>query len=131
MAEYPGELMYAESHEWARVEDDGTVTVGISDHAQDSLGDVVYVELPEMGADVVAKGEAGVVESVKAASDIYAPISGKIISVNETLEDAPETVNDSPYEQGWFFRLQPTDLTELESMLDVNAYQELCDSQEH
>jgi len=131
MAEYPGELMYAESHEWARVEDDGTVTVGISDHAQDSLGDVVYVELPEMGADVVAKGEAGVVESVKAASDIYAPISGKIISVNETLEDAPETVNDSPYGQGWFFRLQPTDLTELESMLDVNAYQELCDSQEH
>ena len=111
MAEYPGELMYAESHEWARVEDDGTVTVGISDHAQDSLGDVVYVELPEMGVDVVAKGEAGVVESVKAASDIYAPISGKIISVNETLEDAPETVNDSPYEQGWFFRLQPTDLT--------------------
>jgi len=131
MAEYPGELMYAESHEWARVEDDGTVTVGISDHAQDSLGDVVYVELPEMGADVVAKGEAGVVESVKAASDIYAPISGKIISVNETLEDAPETVNDSPYEQGWFFRLQPTDLTELESMLDVNAYQALCNSEEH
>ena len=131
MAEYPGELMYAESHEWARVEDDGTVTVGISDHAQDSLGDVVYVELPEMGADVVAKGEAGVVESVKAASDIYAPISGKIISVNETLEDAPETVNDSPYEQGWFFRLQPMDLTELESMLDVNAYQALCDREEH
>jgi len=131
MAEYPGELMYAESHEWARVEGDGTVTVGISDHAQDSLGDVVYVELPEMGADVVAKGEAGVVESVKAASDIYAPISGKIISVNETLEDAPETVNDSPYEQGWFFRLQPTDLTELESMLDVNAYQALCNSEEH
>ena len=131
MAEYPGELMYAESHEWARVEDDGTVTVGISDHAQDSLGDVVYVELPEMGADVVAKGEAGVVESVKAASDIYAPISGKIISVNETLEDAPETVNDSPYGQGWFFRLQPTDLTELESMLDANAYQALCDSEEH
>lgn len=130
MAEYPGELKYAESHEWARVEDDGTVTVGISDHAQDSLGDVVYVELPEIGTDVSAKGEAGVVESVKAASDVYAPISGKIISVNETLEDAPETVNDSPYNQGWFFRLQPTDLTELESMLDANAYQALCDSEE-
>jgi len=131
MAEYPGELKYAESHEWARVEDDGTVTVGISDHAQDSLGDVVYVELPEIGTDVSAKGEAGVVESVKAASDVYAPISGKILSVNETLEDAPETVNDSPYNQGWFFRLQPTDLTELESMLDANAYQALCDSEEH
>ena len=130
MAEYPGELKYAESHEWARVEDDGTVTVGISDHAQDSLGDVVYVELPEIGTDVLAKGEAGVVESVKAASDVYAPISGKILSVNETLEDAPETVNDSPYNQGWFFRLQPTDLTELESMLDANAYQALCDSEE-
>ncbi len=130
MAEYPGELKYAESHEWARVEDDGTVTVGISDHAQDSLGDVVYVELPEIGTDVSAKGEAGVVESVKAASDVYAPISGKILSVNETLEDAPETVNDSPYNQGWFFRLQPTDLTELESMLDANAYQALCDSEE-
>lgn len=131
MAEYPGELKYAESHEWARVEDDGTVTVGISDHAQDSLGDVVYVELPEIGTDVSAKGEAGVVESVKAASDVYAPISGKILSVNETLEDAPEIVNDSPYKQGWFFRLQPTDLTELESMLDANAYQALCDSEEH
>ncbi|MDG1206120.1 MAG: glycine cleavage system protein GcvH [Pseudomonadales bacterium] len=131
MAEYPGELKYAESHEWARVEDDGTVTVGISDHAQDSLGDVVYVELPEIDADVSAKDEAGVVESVKAASDIYSPISGKIIAVNETLEDAPETVNDSPYDQGWFFRLQPTDLAELESMLDANAYQELCDSEEH
>lgn len=131
MSEYPGELKYAESHEWARVEDDGTVTVGISDHAQDSLGDVVYVELPEIGTDVSAKGEAGVVESVKAASDVYAPISGKIISVNETLEDAPETVNDSPYKQGWFFRLQPADLTELESMLDANAYQALCDSEEH
>jgi len=130
MSEYPGELKYAESHEWARVEDDGTVTVGISDHAQDSLGDVVYVELPEIGTDVSAKGEAGVVESVKAASDVYAPISGKILSVNETLEDAPETVNDSPYNQGWFFRLQPTDLTELESMLDANAYQALCDSEE-
>ena len=131
MAEYPGELKYAESHEWARVEDDGTVTVGISDHAQDSLGDVVYVELPEIDADVSAKDEAGVVESVKAASDIYSPISGKIIAVNETLEDAPETVNDSPYDQGWFFRLQPTDLAELESMLDANAYQELCDSEAH
>ena len=131
MAEYPGELKYAESHEWARVEDDGTVTVGIPDHAQDSLGDVVYVELPEIDADVSAKDEAGVVESVKAASDIYSPISGKIIAVNETLEDAPETVNDSPYDQGWFFRLQPTDLAELESMLDANAYQELCDSEEH
>ena len=131
MSEFPGELKYAESHEWARVEDDGTVTVGISDHAQDSLGDVVYVELPEVGADVEAKGEAGVVESVKAASDIYAPVSGKVISVNEKLEDAPETVNDSPFDQGWFFKLQPTDLSELGTLLDADAYQALCESEEH
>ncbi len=131
MSEFPGELRYAESHEWVRVEDDGTVTVGISDHAQEALGDVVYVELPEVDAAVEAKGEAGVVESVKAASDIYAPISGTIIAVNTALEDAPETVNESPYDNGWFFKLQPNDLTEAESLLDATAYQELCEGEDH
>lgn len=131
MSEIPGELRYAESHEWARVEDDGTVTVGISDHAQEALGDVVYVELPEVDAAVEAKGEAGVVESVKAASDIYAPVAGTIIAVNTALEDAPETVNESPYDNGWFFKLQPENLGDLEALLDANAYQELCDAEDH
>ena len=131
MSEFPGELRYAESHEWARVEDDGTVTIGISDHAQEALGDVVYVELPEVDAEVEVKGEAGVVESVKAASDIYAPISGTIVSVNTALEDSPETVNESPYGDGWFFKMKPNDLTELENLLDMNTYQTLCESEDH
>tara|TARA_R110002072_G_scaffold1369_16_gene11447 strand:+ start:5317 stop:5712 length:396 start_codon:yes stop_codon:yes gene_type:complete len=131
MSEFPGELRYAKSHEWARVEDDGTVTVGISDHAQDALGDVVYVELPEVDAEVKANGEAGVVESVKAASDIYAPLSGTIIAVNTALEDSPETVNESPYEDGWFFKLKPNDLGELKDLLDMSAYQDFCEAEEH
>lgn len=131
MSEFPGELRYAKSHEWARVEDDGTITVGISDHAQDALGDVVYVELPEVDAKVAASGEAGVVESVKAASDIYAPISGTIIAVNTALEDAPETVNESPYGDGWFFKLKPDDLGELENLMDMSTYQKLCEAEDH
>ena len=131
MAEFPGELHYAESHEWARLEDDGTITVGISDHAQDSLGDVVFVELPELDLEIAAKGEAGVVESVKAASDIYSPVSGTVIAINEALEDAPETVNDSPFDKGWFYKLKPSDLTELESLLDVSAYESFCENEEH
>ncbi|MBV1876264.1 MAG: glycine cleavage system protein GcvH [Pseudomonadales bacterium] len=129
MAEFPGEMRYAESHEWARVEDDGTVTVGISDHAQDALGDVVYVELPELDMDVVAAGEAGVVESVKAASDIFAPVSGKVIAINNALEEAPEIVNESPYTKGWFFKLQPTDKNDLDNLLDADAYQAFCEAE--
>lgn len=131
MAEFPGELRYAESHEWARLEDDGTVTVGISDHAQGALGDVVFVEMPELDAEVQARGEAGVVESVKAASDIYAPVSGTIIAINEALEDAPETVNESPFGKGWFFKIQPTDKTELDALMDAQTYQELCEKEDH
>ena len=131
MSEFPGELRYAESHEWARVEDDGTITIGISDHAQAALGDVVYVELPEVDAEVKANAEAGVVESVKAASDIYAPVSGTIIAINTALEGAPETVNESPYTDGWFFKLKPNDLSELESLLDMNAYQAFCEAEDH
>lgn len=124
MSEIRSELKYLSSHEWARLEEDGTVTVGISDHAQEALGDVVYVETPEVGVTLAAGDEAGVVESVKAASDIYSPVSGEVVAVNEALEEAPETVNSSPYDEGWFFRLKPSDLSELENMLDADAYRE-------
>ena len=127
MSQVLPELRYARSHEWARVEDDGTVTVGISDHAQEALGDVVFVELPDEGAELAAGDEAGVVESVKAASDIYAPISGTVVAVNSILEDAPETVNGDSYHDGWFFRLQPQDLEEVQTLLmDAEAYQSHC-----
>jgi glycine cleavage system H protein len=128
MSEFPTELKYASTHEWARLEEDGTVTVGISDHAQDALGDVVYVERPEIGQQVIAQEEAGVVESVKAASDIYAPISGTITAVNEALEGAPETVNQDPYGDGWFFKLEPEDISQLGELLDAEAYAEVCET---
>jgi glycine cleavage system H protein len=127
MSEFPIELRYAKSHEWARLEEDGTVTVGISDHAQNALGDVVYVELPELEVVVEAGEEAGVVESVKAASDIYAPVGGTIIAINHVLEDAPETVNQDPYGDGWFFRIQPNDLGDLDELLDADGYAEVCE----
>ncbi|MBC6906445.1 glycine cleavage system protein GcvH [Saccharophagus sp. K07] len=123
MSEIRSELKYLSSHEWARIEDDGTVTIGITDHAQAALGDVVFVELPEVGTTVNAGQEAGVVESVKAASDIYSPVSGEVIAINERLVDAPETINSSPYDDGWFFKVQPDDLEELEDALDAEAYQ--------
>lgn len=127
MSQVLPELHYARSHEWARVEDDGTVTVGISDHAQEALGDVVFVELPDEGAELSAGDEAGVVESVKAASDIYAPISGTVVAVNAGLEDNPEIVNSEPYQDGWFFRLQPQDVGEVESLLlDAESYKSHC-----
>lgn len=122
MSEIRSEMKYLSSHEWARVEEDGTVTIGISDHAQAALGDVVYVETPEVGSNVVSGEEAGVVESVKAASDIYAPVSGEVIAINEALEDEPETVNGSPYDDGWFFKVKPSDLSELDSALDADGY---------
>ncbi|GAB3312245.1 glycine cleavage system protein H [Haliea atlantica] len=129
MSQTPSELKYASSHEWARLEEDGTVTVGITDHAQEALGDVVFVELPEVGATLAAGDEAGVVESVKAASDIYAPVSGEVIAINDALEDSPELVNGNPYDEGWFFRLQPADTAELQKLLDAEAYLEQCDSE--
>lgn len=124
MSELPTELRYAATHEWARQEDDGSITVGITDHAQDELGDVVFVELPEVGTECLAGEEVAVVESVKAASDIYAPVSGNIVAVNSALEDAPEKVNEAPYDDGWFFRVQPTDASELEDLLDADGYAE-------
>jgi glycine cleavage system H protein len=126
MSQTPSELKYAASHEWARLEEDGTITVGISDHAQAALGDVVFVELPEVGSSLAAGDEAGVVESVKAASDIYAPVAGEVIAVNEQLEDEPETVNSDPYNDGWFFKLQPVDAGELDGLLGAEDYQARC-----
>ncbi|MFW1678087.1 glycine cleavage system protein GcvH [Pontibacter sp. JAM-7] len=128
MSNIPSELKYVASHEWVRVEGDGTVTVGITDHAQDLLGDVVFVESPEVGAEIAAGEEAGVVESVKAASDIYAPIAGEVVAVNEALEDSPELVNSDPYGDGWFFKLKLTDADELVELLDAEGYAEHCES---
>ena len=121
MSNLPNELKYASSHEWARVEGD-IVVVGITDHAQDALGDVVYVELPEIGDTINAGDEAGVVESGKAASDIYAPVTGEVVAINEDLEDAPETINGDPYNDGWFFKLKLSDLAELDDLLDADGY---------
>ena len=124
MSQAPEGLKFARSHEWVRLEDDGSITIGISEHAQEALGDVVFVELPEAGSDLAAGDEVAVVESVKAASDIYAPVSGTVLAVNEALSDAPETVNSSPYAEGWFFRLRPSDTAELDELMDGDAYQE-------
>lgn len=122
MSNIPAELRYASSHEWTRLESDGTVTVGITDHAQDLLGDVVFVECPDVGRQVSAGEECAVVESVKAASDIYAPISGEVIAVNEALTDSPELVNSEPYGAAWFFKIKPSDVSELDKLLDAGAY---------
>ena len=130
MSEVPVELGYAATHEWAKQDEEGLIVIGISDHAQDALGDIVYVELPEVGQQIVAGEEAGVVESVKAASDIYAPVSGAVAEINDSLEDSPETVNQDPYGDGWFFKLKVTDERELDDLLDAEAYQELCESED-
>ncbi|MBF7142259.1 MULTISPECIES: glycine cleavage system protein GcvH [Pseudomonas] len=121
MSNIPAELRYAASHEWARLEADGSVTVGISDHAQEALGDVVFVELPDIGKSVTAEDQVAVVESVKAASDIYAPVSGEVVAVNEALGDAPESVNTDPYGT-WFFKIKPANAADLEKLLDAEGY---------
>jgi glycine cleavage system H protein len=127
VSNFPEDLKYAATHEWVRVEEDGTITVGITDHAQALLGDIVFIDLPEEGRAVSAREEISVVESVKAASDIYAPISGEIIAINEDLLDAPETVNSSPYEDGWFCRILPSNEAELDELLSAEAYRNLCE----
>jgi glycine cleavage system H protein len=121
MSNIPAELRFAESHEWARLEADGTVTVGISDHAQEALGDVVFVELTEVGKVFAAEDQAGVVESVKAASDIYSPIAGEVIAINEELSGSPELLNSDPYD-AWIFKLKPANAADLEKLLDAAAY---------
>lgn len=118
----PSDLKYVASHEWLRVEADGTVTVGITDHAQSLLGDVVFVEVPAVGAKLAADGAAGVVESVKSASDVYAPIAGEIVAVNEALADTPDIVNSDPYGEGWFFRIKPVNAADLDGLMDAAAY---------
>ncbi|HCM04614.1 MAG TPA: glycine cleavage system protein GcvH, partial [Oceanospirillales bacterium] len=122
MSNIPAELKYVESHEWLRKEADGTITVGITDFAQAALGDVVFIELPEVGAEVEADDDIAVVESVKAASDVYAPIAGTIVAVNEELVDAPEKANEDPYGDAWFFRMEPTDPNVLETLLSAEDY---------
>ena len=127
MSDIPGDLKFLSSHEWARVEADGTITIGISDHAQDLLGDIVFVELPEVGQSVDAENDTAIVESVKAASDIYSPLSGEVIEVNSLLEDQPEIINSSPYEDGWFYKLTPSDVGELDNLLSPEDYSEVCE----
>lgn len=129
MSKVPANLKYADSHEWVRDNGDGTVTIGITDHAQALLGDLVFVELPEVGADLTTGNECGVVESVKAASDIYAPISGEVVEVNEALDGSPELVNSDPYEAGWIFKLKPADASEVAALLTAEAYGELVASE--
>lgn len=131
MQEIPGDLKFAKSHEWARVEDKGTVTVGISDHAQGLLGDLVYVELPAVGDTVKAGNACAVVESVKAASDVYAPVTGEVIAINEALPDKPETINEDAYGDGWLFVVKPDSLSDdLEELLDPDAYGEFIENDE-
>ena len=123
MSNIPAELKYVSSHEWLRTEADGTITVGITEHAQELLGDIVFVELPEVGTTLSADEQAGVVESVKAASDVYAPIEGEIVAVNQALVDAPETANSDPYGDGWIFEVRVSDPATIEGLMDATAYE--------
>lgn len=125
----PNDLKYTKSHEWVRIEADGTLTVGITDHAQELMGDMVYVELPEAGRRLEASKECAVVESVKAASDVYAPVAGEVTTVNGGLADSPETVNQDPYGAGWIFKMRPADETDVNGLLDAQAYEALVASE--
>lgn len=127
----PADLKYTKSHEWVRVETDGTVTIGITHHAQDQLGDLVYVEVPESGRTVKVGEACAVVESVKAASDVYSPLSGEVVAGNGALVDSPEAVNKDPYGDGWILKLRPSNQAELDELLDANAYSEFVASEGH
>jgi glycine cleavage system H protein len=131
MSEIPGDLKFLKSHEWARIEDSGQVTIGISDHAQALLGDLVYVELPTVGDDVTAGTAVAVVESVKAASDVYSPVSGKVVAVNAALADKPETINEDAYGEGWVLVVAPSDTEELNELLSPDDYSELLEDEDH
>jgi glycine cleavage system H protein len=131
MSEIPGDLKFLKSHEWARVEGDGKVTVGISDHAQGLLGDLVYVELPSVGDRVEAGNASAVVESVKAASDVYSPITGTVVEVNSALSDKPETINEDAYGDGWLFVVEAEEPDQLNEPLDPDAYAELLEEEDH
>lgn len=123
MSNIPADLKYVASHEWLKLEDDGIITVGITDHAQDLLGDVVFVELPEVGREVSADEEIAVVESVKAASDVYAPIAGEIVEINDELVDSPELANEDPYGKAWFFKIKPANVADYDDLLSAEKYQ--------
>lgn len=127
MSEFRADLKYSESHEWVKLEADGSVLVGITDHAQDALGDVVYIELPDVGDDMEVGAEVAVIESVKAASDVYAPISGEVLETNQALQEDPGILNRSPYDMGWFMRIRPDDPSSLEDLLDETAYRVLVE----
>ena len=129
MSKVPAELRYTKSHEWIRKEDDGTVTIGISDHAQEALGDLVFVEAPEAGRSVDAGEACAVVESVKAASDVYAPVSGEVVAGNEGLADTPEVVNSDPYGEGWIMKIKPSNPADVDALLDSDAYQKVIDEE--
>jgi glycine cleavage system H protein len=131
MSEIPGDLKFLKSHEWARVEDSGQITIGISDHAQGLLGDLVYVELPEVGESVVAGSAVAVVESVKAASDVYSPVSGKVVAVNGAVTDKPETINEDAYGEGWLLVIAPDDMDQLNDLLSPDDYAALLDEEDH
>ena len=130
MSELPGDLLYTSEHEWLRREGDGSVTIGVTDHAQSALGDLVYVELPELGQDVESGGDMAVVESVKAASDVYSPIDGNVVEVNEALADDPEIINSDPYGAGWIVRIEPAGDIDEGALLTPDAYQQLLDEQD-
>ena len=131
MSYIPSDLLFTSSHEWVRDEGDDTVTIGITDHAQELLGDLVFVELPEVGDNIEAGGEAGVVESVKAASDIFSPVSGEVIEVNEDLVDSPELVNEQAYDNGWIYKIKVANASELDGLLNAEAYNEVVEADEH
>lgn len=130
MSELPGDLLYTKDHEWLRREDDGTVSIGVTDHAQSALGDLVYVELPEVGQDVTDGGDMAVVESVKAASDVYSPIDGTVAAVNDELADDPEMINTDPYGAGWIVKITPGGDIDESALLTPDAYQALLDEEE-
>ena len=125
MSDIPSELKYSKEHEWVRIDDEGNAVVGITDHAQELLGDMVYVELPEVGTTVAIEDETGVVESVKAASDVYAPVSGEIVEVNEDLVDEPESINSDPYDAGWLYKVSLMNESDLDELLTPDEYAEL------
>jgi glycine cleavage system H protein len=129
MSDCPADLKYVKTHEWIRDNGDGTVTIGITDHAQEALGDIVFVETPEAGRTLAADEACAVVESVKAASDIYAPIAGEVVAVNASLNDTPDAINQSPYAEGWIFSLRPADPGALDALLSAEAYQSLLDEE--
>jgi glycine cleavage system H protein len=131
MSNIPADLKYLDSHEWARVESDGTVTIGISDHAQGALGDLVFVEVPEVGKSLSKGGAAAVVESVKAASDVYSPVSGEVVAANDALSGSPELVNNDPYGAGWLYKIKPSNNSELQQLLDAKAYEQIVADAAH